>query len=58
MVLKRGQIEAIRDFFDGEFTTEEWFILHTDIKFDDMTHTMTISIDNINEQEYGWLKGE
>ena len=61
MKISQIQLTAVREFFGEElqeeyFITDEWFLRHTEIFFDDATHTVTITIDNVNEQEYGWMK--
>jgi len=55
MAITPHQAREIIEFID-EDVSEEWLCLHTEISFEDRTHTMTIKIDNINEQSYEILK--
>ena len=51
------QADEIIEFID-EDVSKEWLCLHTEISFCDITHTMTLKIDNINEESYKLLKGD
>lgn len=39
-----------------EMGCADWLLRHTDIEFDDVCHTITITIDNMNEQDYKEIK--
>ena len=56
MRITEKQLDALYEFFDDSEIDEDWMIRHTDIKFEDISKTVTITIDNMHEQEYGWLK--
>jgi len=47
-------ISHLSDFLSD--VDAEWLGRHTEFRFDDRTRTVYIVIDNMNEQEYGWLK--
>ena len=51
------QAEELMSFFDYDFLDHEWLVRHCQLEFDDYTHTVTIKIDNMNEQDYFNLKG-
>jgi len=55
MQITEKQLDALRDFFGDYEIDEDWMIRHTDIRFEDISKTVTITIDNMNEQEYGWI---
>jgi len=55
MAITPHQASGLLEFMD-EDVSEEWLCLHTEISFDDRTHTIIIKIDNINEQSYENLK--
>lgn len=54
--ITKQQLEALRAFFGDLQINNEWLLLHIDIDFDDITKTVTIKIDDMNDQEYDWLK--
>jgi len=56
MHISNRQLQALRDFICDYNLDDEWFLRHTDIEFEEVSHTVTLKIDNINEQEYFWLK--
>ena len=58
MSIKSGMLNQIREFFNDSEIDEDWLISHISVKFDDNSKTVTIMIDNINYQEYQWLKDE
>ena len=61
MKITEEQLDDLIEFFNTigtGYIDDEWVIRHTDIKFDDTTKSVTITIDNMNEQEYGWVKGD
>ena len=52
-------IENVVDFigeFDHGHLDMEWLRRHIKVSFEDSTHTMTLVIDNINEEDYRILK--
>lgn len=57
MNITKTQLNQFRDFI-ADTDYDEWLIEHADIKFYDQSKTIVIIIDNINEQEYDWLKIE
>jgi len=57
MTIMPHQVDEIFEFIDEDVSVE-WLCLHTEVSFDDRTHTMTIKIDNINEESYKILKGK
>jgi len=54
-MITKEQLDAIREFFDDYEIDENWLLRHISMKFDDMSKTVMVTIDNMNEQEYGWL---
>jgi hypothetical protein len=53
-----GVINQIQEFLcEGNIDTG-WLIRHTEVEFEDISRTVIITIDNICDQEYGWLKDE
>jgi hypothetical protein len=53
------QIEYILDFmgeFDHGHLDIDWLRRHIKVLFEDSTHTMTMVIDNINEEDYTLMK--
>lgn len=58
MNITQKQLEAIRDFWEDTEIDEEWLLRHTEMTFNDYMHTIYITVDNMNEQEYEWLKGD
>jgi len=57
MKITESQLDSLREFMGDPNISDEWFLRHTDVKFDDRTTSIVIEIDNINEQEYECLKG-
>jgi len=55
-MITEKMLEALREFFDDELPADEWFMRHTTVSFDDVCHQVTIVIDNLNEQDYAWLR--
>jgi hypothetical protein len=55
-MITEDQIVAIREFFSEEIPDDDFFMRHTNVYFSDIYHQITIVIDNINEQDYAWLK--
>lgn len=56
MSIKIGTLKQIKEFIGDEEIDADWMMEHTSIKFDDFTKTVTIKIDDMDEQEYKWLK--
>lgn len=56
MSITREQLEELREFFNDYEIDEDWLCRHINIKFDNETKTVEITIDDMNEQEYEWLK--
>lgn len=52
--IRQAIIEIIRDCE----IDNEWFERHMKVKSDDATKTITITIDNMNEQDYNYIKEE
>jgi hypothetical protein len=40
------------DFMEGCGPDDEWMLRHTTVVLEDFSHTVTIAIDNMNEQDY------
>ena len=55
MNISQNQLIVLQDFIGDPNIDNEWFLRHTDIKLDATTKTVTITINNINEQEFEWL---
>jgi len=53
--ITEDQLDNLRDFICE--IDNDWVLRHMEVIFDDYTKTIQVRIDNINEQEYGWLKG-
>jgi len=49
-------ISHLSDFLSESEVDDEWMENHTSFEFDDVSRTVTIVIDNMNEQEYKWQK--
>jgi len=61
MSINRGQFECMVDYFYDMrgcgVPSFEWMNHHANIYLDDVSHTVTIEIDNMDEQDYaGWRK--
>jgi len=55
-MITEDQVVVLREFFSEEIPDDDFFMRHVDITMDDRCHQITIVIDNINEQEYKWIK--
>ena len=54
-MINQDTVENIKDFID--FVSDDWLSWHTTVvSFDDICHTITISIDNVNEEDYKLIK--
>jgi hypothetical protein len=49
-----AQFNELIDYFD--FVDGDWVMLHTKIGFDDASHTVTVSIEDVDEHDYEILK--
>lgn len=56
MEITKDQLIQLREFFTDNFIEDDWLLLHADIKFEDVSKSVIITIDNVNEQEYNWFK--
>ena len=56
MTISEGMLEAIRQFLGDSEIDSEWLMRHINIELDDHSNTVVITIDNINHQEYQWIK--
>ncbi len=57
-MIKQGMLRQICEFFADDMISDEWLLDHVSVSFDDRTKTVNISVDNMNDQEYRWLKEE
>ena len=55
-MINRVTLNQIKEFFSDEDIDNEWMRDHTSINFSDFDKSVSIKIDNMNEQEYKWLK--
>ena len=55
-MINRITLNQIKEFFSDEDIDNEWMRDHTSINFSDFDKSVSIKIDNMNEQEYKWLK--
>lgn len=54
-----GMVKQIRELMSDESgIDDDWFITHMHYELDDFDKSITIKIDNLNEQEFAWLKEE
>jgi len=58
MAVKEGMFRQIANFISEDEIDTDWFLDHMTVAIDDQTKTVTIVVDNINEQEYEWIKEE
>lgn len=58
MAVKEGMFRQIANFIGEDEIDKDWFLNHMTVTCDDSTKTVTITIDNMNEQEYEWVKEE
>jgi hypothetical protein len=58
MSITEKQYSDLEDYLHDLFTEidEEWAMAHVSLKFEDVSHSITIEIDNMNDRDYGWLK--
>lgn len=56
-MIKPGMLDQIREFFGDEEIDIDWLLNHISITFGEC-NKVTITIDDMNEQEYKWLKEE
>ena len=54
-MISEPNVEIIREFFSSDYIDNEWFARHMKISFEDISHSITVTVDNINEQEYETL---
>lgn len=58
MSVKEGMLKEISDFSNSGEIDDDWLLRHMAVNCDDGCKTVTIVIDNINEQKYKWVKEE
>lgn len=58
MAVKEGMFRQIANFIGEDEIDIDWFLLHMTVELDDHSKTIKITIDNMNEQEYEWIKEE
>lgn len=56
MAIKEEALRQIKDFFCDDNIDDEWIMRHVSVDCHEPTRTVTITIDNINEQEIEWFK--
>lgn len=56
MKITQNQLESLRSFMGDPQIDDEWLLMHIDLEFEDQCKTITIKIDNMNDQEYKWMK--
>jgi len=54
--ITKRQSDSIEEFFSDKMIDIDWRLRHTSIEFNDRLKSVTIVVDNMNEQEYYWLK--
>lgn len=52
------QLEELQEFIGSGEIDDDWFMCHMNLSFDDVTHTIKIEIDNVNEQDYFFIKAQ
>jgi len=55
-MISKETLEAIKDFFGDADIDSEWLMRHVSVDLEDSSKTIRVSIDNMNYQEYGWIK--
>lgn len=50
------QLDFLAEYFLGIVPDEGWLIRHTRIATDPGTHSMTITVDNMNEEDFKELE--
>ncbi len=58
MSVKPGMFRQIADFIGDDEIDLDWFLDHMTVTMDDQTKKVVIVIDDINEQEYEWIREE
>lgn len=58
MAVKEGMFRQIANFVGEDEIDMDWFLDHMTVTLDDQSKTVTIVMNNINEQEYEWIKEE
>ena len=56
MSIKSETLEAIRLFFCDADIDEDWSLRHISIEVYDNGTTVIITVDNMEDQEYKWIK--
>ena len=56
IAIKEEPLRQLKVFFYGDNIDDEWLMRHVSVDCHDPTRTVTITIDNINEQELEWFK--
>lgn len=58
MAIKTGMLQQVRGFFGDDEIDEDWLLRHISVVLDEGTKSVSIQIDNLNDQEFQWLKEE
>lgn len=56
MKMTKEQLDALRSYLNDEEIDEEITLSHANIELEDWNRTVVITFDNMNWQEYKWLK--
>ena len=56
MNITEKQLKALEEFFCDEEIDIDWLLRHIEIEMDESMKTVIIKIDNMNAQEFEWLK--
>jgi hypothetical protein len=54
--ISERQLDALVSLFCCAEISDKWFMRHAEIKMDDGTHTITVKISDMDEQDYGEFK--
>ena len=53
---KVNAIRALAEFIGDHNIDDEWLVDHAEIRLDETTKTVQLTIDNCNDQEFGWIQ--